>query len=269
MWIYAFYTVDYTYIDAENIQQNSSFTTTSVDPLTKQNMLVTSAAPEVNNVTAVAGNNSVTLTWSDPSQNVYVLGDHIIYRSINGAAFSDLNTVPQSAGANRAFTYTDSTVLNGNSYQYKVVLTNTTTIPPAGIQSSTVIPFGKPIFAAGNVSTTDYTNFTVTICKNGSVLTDYIAVGLVSDSSGDIIPVSMGTPSFTANALTTFNSETIAAGQAGTFSFTMTDDNRGGPNIVNVKDMLIIVGNAKGTTSVIWPSNSTAFVGGSRWNPTA
>ena len=261
--IVAFVDYDYSFISNSGTV-SGTFESLSTPVITRP-MLVTSAAPEVFNLTAVAGNNSVTLNWSDPSQNVYVLGDHIISRSINGAAFSYLNTVPQSAaGANRAFTYPDNTVLNGNSYQYKVVLTNTTTAPPAGVQSSSVIPFGKPIFAAGNVSTTDYTNFTVTICKNGSVLTDYIAVGLVSDSSGDIIPVSMGTPSFTANALTTFNSATIAAGQAGTFSFTMTDDNKGGPNIVNVKDMLIIVGNAKGTTSVIWPSNSTAFSNGTR-----
>jgi len=262
--IYAFYTVSVDFVDINGSIQYDSFTSISVLPLIRRAMLVTQPAPDVESVTAVGGNNSVTLSWTDPSQNVYTLGDHKIYSKIdNGvASYTLLTTVPQSAGVNRAFTYTDNTVLNGNSYLYKVVLTNTSTSPPAGTLSNSVTPFGKPIFATGNVVTTDNANFTVSICKNGSVLTDYIAVGLVSDSSGDIIPVSMGTPNFFPNVSTSFNGATIAAGQAGTFSFTMTNDNNGGLNIVNVNDMLLIVGNAKGTTSVIWPSNSTAFTSG-------
>jgi hypothetical protein len=239
--------VDYNYSFISNSGTVSGTFESISSSVTTRPMLVTSAAPEVYNVTAVASNSSVTLSWSDPSQNVYVLSAHKIYRSVNGVAFSIYHTVLQSAGVNGAFTYTDTDVVNGNSYQYNVVLTNTTTSPPAGIQSSTVTPSGLPIIGALTTTLNGVLgqNFSLTINKNGADLSEYLVVGLIPDASGSAIPYIQG--AFTNIPYTTLVNNTGALLQSYVWPITLA---------YPVTNLLVVVSNARGNVVATWSTSN-------------
>jgi hypothetical protein len=239
--------VDYNYSFISNSGTVSGTFESISSSVTTRPMLVTSAAPEVYNVTAVASNSSVTLSWSDPSQNVYVLSAHKIYRSVNGVAFSIYHTVLQSAGVNGAFTYTDTDVVNGNSYRYNVVLTNTTTSPPAGIQSSTVTPSGLPIIGALTTTLNGVLgqNFSLTINKNGADLSEYLVVGLIPDASGSAIPYIQG--AFTNIPYTTLVNNTGALLQSYVWPITLA---------YPVTNLLVVVSNARGNVVGTWSTSN-------------
>ena len=63
----------------------------------------------------------VRLTWRDNSNNE---GNFALERSANGGAFTLLATVPARNGTGNTITYNDTTVLAGNTYDYRVKAVN-------------------------------------------------------------------------------------------------------------------------------------------------
>lgn len=213
---------------------------------------VNDAPQNVTNLDAVSKDKSVKLTWTDPSDVVnYPYTTTIVQRS------EDNNIFVQVGAVSRVGSFTDSNLMNGKSYTYKVIAqhSNNSAQQPDGVTKN-VTPAGLPIFEVSstynNVDASGNLDFKLSYNRNGSDVTTGVFIGI--DFSG--IAHVVTNPDLTnkiALEAATFNGQPCLTSE--TFKLTL-------PRIdgeTKIKDLLFILGNAAGAKVGSWPIPPNAF----------
>jgi hypothetical protein len=178
----------------------------------------TDAPAMPSNLTGTAiSTTSIQLTWANPSPNT-ATGIKIL-RSTDGTNFTQITTVPANAT-----TYTDTGLMRGATYYYRVVATNQAgDSPPSDTAEVNLSPVATFIMTGFPSPTTagDVGIFTVTaVDANGNVIPNY--TGTVSFYSSDPQATLPEDYTFTAADMGTHSFAAILA-TAGTQSITATD----------------------------------------------
>jgi hypothetical protein len=215
---------------------------------------------DVSGLTIVPGNNQNVLSWVNPtdtSVNLYPRTKIEIYRRVDsttgtGSAYG-AETKIADLSANIT-TYTDSLLLNGALYRYKVVsLHSSNAQQPAGAVV-TGMPFGKAILVSATIVPDPLvTKYNLLLNKNGSNLLDYVAIGALPDGSGNVsIPIIQGTvpANVTYGGLT--DNATYAANQFYTLPLNMG---------VKVNAILAIIENGAGFITKTVPTGTNTTFG--------
>ncbi len=214
---------------------NSKSKAEYVSNYTSQAIVVVNAPPQdVSGLTIVPGDKQNVLSWSNPTDGIAYPRTQIkIYRKFNTGSESLIATLTPAS----ITTYTDTTLLNGGTYTYKVVSEHSSPAQqPSGV-SIFGIPFGKPILVSATPNVGGSSTYNLQINKNGSNLLDYVAIGALPDGSGNVaIPVVQGT--VPANAVYSGAAgATFDANQLYTLTLTMG---------VNVNAVLAVIENSAG-----------------------
>lgn len=152
------------------------------------NMRPNDSPKDVTNLAATTSSNSVTLTWTNPTDSdIYPFGvQFMIQRTgtdILGNALSSQNSTFYVA--NTATSFTDTTATNSFIYTYKIIAARVAGKPnPPGATISNIKPSSRPEFASGlmhNGSIGNPYRQEVLIDSNGSPLIDVLAIGIPSD----------------------------------------------------------------------------------------
>jgi hypothetical protein len=143
-----------------------SLASNSVTPITPP----PPAAPTNLVATVQTGPLRVRLTWTDNASNET---GFVVERADNGGAFVQIAAPGPSAGTGNTVTYTDSTVVAGNSYAYQVKAVNG---GGPSAYSNTVTPTLPTLPAAPS-------NLTVTAVRNGS--TDLVTLNWTDNSNNE------------------------------------------------------------------------------------
>ena len=146
-------------------------TTTSTITVNVQNGVFTPTVPATPSVSGVvAGDRSVSLSWSAPADGGSPLTGYKLYRSTTSGA----ETLVATLGT--ATTYTDTGLVNGATYYYKLAATNA--VGDSALSAErTATPFGRPASpalgsaTAGNAQVT--LNWSAPSDNGGSPLTGY------------------------------------------------------------------------------------------------
>lgn len=121
-------------------------------------------------LSAVAGNNNVTLTWEESTNAT----GYIIKRSLTNGNFTQIDTTNQSP-------YIDTSVVNGNNYYYQITATNS-----HGNTDATSYVYSSPFGLPGNfsISSAAPANNTVTISWATSGNADSYTIARSTSSNG-------------------------------------------------------------------------------------
>jgi hypothetical protein len=188
-------------------------------PASEQSNPVTPAAPTLpsapSEVTASAGNGSVSLTWRETSgtgtATSYTITPYI------GATAQPTITITGSPPASSA---TITGLTNGTSYTFTVTATNAVGTSPASEQSSTVTPATTPSAPTGVTATAGNGSATVAWTapsNNGSAITGYTITPYIGSSAQ---------PSTTITGFSLMTATTIIGLANGTsYTFTVTATN--------------------------------------------
>ena len=214
---------------------------------------VNDAPPNVTNPLATPKDKSVTLTWTDPSNNVnYPYTTTIVQRSEDNVTFVQVGAV------SRVGSFTDSNLMNGKVYYYKVIAqhSNYSAQQASGVSANTT-PVGAPIFEVSNrfnnVTHNNNNNFILQYNQNGSAPTSCTLIGIDFSGIAHVVPV-------TANTLTTFRApmnSTLFNGQSCLANQTYIWNIQ--PFSTRIKDLLFVMSNSAGATVVSWPIPPNAF----------
>ena len=226
----------------------------------------------ISNLTAVAGNHSVSLSWTNPEDGyLYTRTKIAIWKSTNGGAyklyriseptnsiFEDIvgayrlpdNTTDAAIGslnyndsptanASNSVAITLADLVNGFTYKYKVTSlidkSSEGAQQSASVESLTVTPSGKPI-----VNSITYEAFTgeyvVSLTSNGSKLKDWLFLGITTTATDT--PVHQGT--VPVNAVGTGNRDTTRQ-IAGNSNFTIRV-----PTSKTFENYLFVINNSTG-----------------------
>jgi hypothetical protein len=230
---------------------------------TEQDQVIPNPPPQnVSNLTAVPGDRQNVLSWTNPtdtSSNLYPRTGIAIWRQVDstgtgtGSAYgTETKIVDLSANVT---TYTDSTLLNGGLYRYKVISLHSQgefAQQPAGA-TVTGMPFGKAVLVSATLVTDpSATKYNLLLNKNGSNLLDYVAIGALPDGSGNVsIPIIQGTVPVNVTYGGQSDNATYAANQFYTLPINMG---------VKVNAILAIIENGAGfITKTIPTGTDTTF----------
>jgi len=211
---------------------------------------------DVSDVTAVASDRTVKLTWTNPTDtNLYPRTKITIERTGKDSNGVSLSPVKIADLSNNVVSYTDvssNNLFNGNTYAYKITsVTSKLTGQPSGVTSSSVTPFGIPIFI-GMKTISDGNMYELTLSKNGSNLTHEVVIGIPKpESNNQIQVITSELNNITYNNVAD-NSRAIAANQITTLPISF-------PSGVDVNALFIAINNGAGAKTAVFPSNTTAF----------
>ena len=211
---------------------------------------------DVSDVTAVASDRTVKLTWTNPTDtNLYPRTKITIERTGKDSNGVSLSPVKIADLSNNVVSYTDvssNNLFNGNTYAYKITsVTDKLTGQPSGVTSSSVTPFGIPIFI-GMKEISHGNMYELTLSKNGSNLTHEVVIGIPKpESNNQIQVITSELNNITYNNVAD-NSTAIAANQITTLPISF-------PSGVDVNALFIAINNGAGAKTAVFPSNTTAF----------
>jgi hypothetical protein len=129
----------------------------------------TMAAP-----TCVSGNGQATINWIAPANNGSAITDYAVQRKLNGQA--DTTYVSLVDGVSTATTYTNTGLVNGAGYIYRVAAINARGASIWSAGSAFVVPSAAPNAPTGltAVSGNGLVNLSWTApANNGALITDY------------------------------------------------------------------------------------------------
>ena len=166
------------------------------------------------NISASVSGTNVVVSWTD---NSYAAAYYLIYRSVNGGAFSYLDDVEMTdAVTTGTVTFTDTTTTGGNSYRYRVLATDgnfsnyslyltqpsAITVPSGSANAVPSVPTGLTATAASTTQINLTWNIDATASPNQATFYEI-------DSSTDNVLFSLltsvnnpGTGSYSATGLT-------------------------------------------------------------------
>lgn len=215
---------------------------------------VNDAPQNVTDLAVAAKDKSVVLTWVDPSSNVnYPYTTTIVQRSEDNTNFVQIGAV------SRVGSFTDSNLINGKPYYYKVIAqhSNSSAQQPSGVDVNTT-PAGAPIFAVNNqwnnVDVSGNLDFKLRFNKNGASVRSATLVGI--DFNGVAIVRSFNVFNIRSLEAATFNGQPCLASETIEWTIPRIDNNN---NNNKIKDLLFVLTNDAGSTVVSWPIPPNAF----------
>jgi hypothetical protein len=235
-----------------NIDSNSS------KPSSGESKQITNIIPnippqDVSGITAVASDRTVKLTWKNPTDTLLYPRQKItIERTGKDANGVSLLTYSEDLSAN-VVSYTDvssNNLFNGNTYTYKITsVTDKLVGQPSGVTSSSVTPFGIPIFI-GLKTISEGNMYELTLSKNGSNLTNEVVIGIPKPESNNQIQVI--TSELNNITYNNVKSNIHAANQITTLPISF-------PSGVVVDALFIAINNGAGAKTAVFPSGTKAF----------
>jgi 6,7-dimethyl-8-ribityllumazine synthase len=211
---------------------------------------VNQAPPNVDSLVASAKDKAVQLTWTDPSGNVnYPYTTTIVQRSEDNATFVQIGVVPRSG------TFTDSNLINGKTYHYKVIAQHSNTgAQQAAGESRSATPAGIPIFGFNNVQNINngYIDFKLQYNRNGSPVTSCTLIGIDFNGVARVLNVT-SLSSQTPMGAAIFNEQSCLPSETYEWTLPRIDSSN------RIKDLLFVMNNGAGSAVVSWPQPPNAF----------
>lgn len=214
---------------------------------------VNPAPEDVANLTLTPKDKSVVLTWSDPSNANYTYTTTIVERSDNvNGPFKEISSVI-TAG-----TFTDSFLINGKTYYYKVTAKhNNLGAQQADGATGSATPAGTPIFTYENVRASNTNkSFSLELNQNGSAVNSYTLIGIDKNGVANVLTDSTLNNLTSLPNVTTFNDDSCLPGQVYLWQLPGFMVNS---QLVEITDLLIILTNSVGSKVISWPKPPNAF----------